>query len=196
MGLVQQGQGQLGFGVEGHVLGHLGFLPAHRVRRPGFREVQPCGHGPGHRPLGVVAVNGDLTVADLAQGPRILAGDADGAVALLGETGVVEDQDAVAFTGQLQQQLHALPVEVVFIPGGSGEQALESLLGGPWHRLGDGVAILVGQFGEQAGEVAFEGVGTLGAGEVHAEGSEELGQFRQRLSRSLRHARCSLHTEL
>ena len=62
-----------------------------------------------------------------------------------------------------------------------GEQALEALLGGAGDDLGDGVAVLVGVLGEQAGEVAFEAAGALAAGEVDAERFQELGQFRQRL---------------
>jgi hypothetical protein len=42
-----------------------------------------------------VAVDADLTVATLAEGAGVLALDPDGALALLGEAGVVEDQDGV-----------------------------------------------------------------------------------------------------
>jgi hypothetical protein len=127
-----------------------------------------------------VAVDGDLAVADLAQGARVLAGDADGSLALLGEAGVVDDQDAVALGGQPEQARDARAVEVVLVPGHGGEQALEALLGGAGDDLGEGVAVLVRVLGEQSGEVAFEGLRALAAREVDAEGGEELGQFGQR----------------
>ena len=62
----------------------------------------------------------------------------------------------------------------------AGQEALESLLGGAGDDLGDGVAVLVGVLGEQPGEVAFQGLGSLAPLEVDAEGGEELGQFGQR----------------
>ena len=98
-------------------------------------------------------------------------------LALLGEAGVVEDQDAVALGGQREHPLDALAVEVVLVPGHGGQQPLEALLGGAGDDLGDGVAVLVGVLGEQPGEVAFEGLRPLAPLEVDAEGGEELGQF-------------------
>ena len=111
--------------------------------------------------------------------------DADGALALLGEAGVVEDQDGVALGGQGEHPPDPLAVEVVFVPDHLGEQALEALLGGAGDDLGDGVAVLVGLLGQQAGEVAFQGGGALAAGEVDVERFQELGQFRQRFRRCL-----------
>jgi hypothetical protein len=59
-----------------------------------------------------VAVDRDLAVGGLAQRAGVLASDADGALALLGEAGVVDDQDAVALGGQAEQSLDALAVIV------------------------------------------------------------------------------------
>jgi hypothetical protein len=53
------------------------------------------------------------------------------------------------------------------------------LLGGAGDDLGEGVTVLVRVLGEQAGEVAFEGLGSLAPLEVDAEGGEELSQFGQ-----------------
>jgi hypothetical protein len=129
--------------------------------------------------LGVVAVDRDLAVADLAEGARVLAGDADGGLALLGEAGVVEDQHAVALGGEAEQSRDALAVEVVLVPGHGGEQALEALLGSAGDDLGEGVTVLVRVLGEQSGEVAFQGLRPLAPLEVDVEGGEELGQFGQ-----------------
>ena len=131
------------------------------------------------RCLGVVAVDRDLAVANLTQGTGVLACDADGAATLLGEAGVVEDQDAIALAGQAEHVLDALPVEVVLVPVDGRQKALEALLGGPRYDLGDGVAVLVGVLGEQPGEVAFQCLGSLAPVEVDTEGGEELGQLGQ-----------------
>ena len=47
-----------------------------------------------------MAVDGDLAIADLAQGAGVLPAHADGALPLLGEAGVVEEQDPIALGGQ------------------------------------------------------------------------------------------------
>jgi hypothetical protein len=106
-----------------------------------------------------------------------LPGDADGALPLLGEAGVVEDQDPIALRGQFEQAPDPLAVEVVLVPVDAGQESLEALLGGARDDLGEGVAVLVGVLGEQTGEVAFEGLGSLTPPEVDAEGSEELGEL-------------------
>jgi hypothetical protein len=126
-----------------------------------------------------MAIDRDLTVAGLAQCPEVLPGDTDGAPALFGEAGVVEDQDAIALGGQGEQALDPLPVEIVFVPVDGRQEALEALLGGAGDDLGDGVAVLGGQFGEQSGEVAFQCRGPLTPVEVDAEGREELSQLGQ-----------------
>jgi len=140
-----------------------------------------------------VAVDRDLTVAGLAQGAGVLAGDAHGALALLGEAGIVEDQDAVALAGQPEHVLDALTVEVILVPVDRRQEALEALLGGAGDDMSESVAVLVGMLGEQSGEVAFEGLGSLAPLEVDAEGGEELGQFGQRGAGSVRDSG-SLHT--
>ena len=98
---------------------------------------------------------------------------------MLGEAGVVDDQDAIALGGQAGHVLDALPVEVVLVPVDGRQKALEALLGGPRYDLGDRVAVLVGVLGEQPGEVAFQCLGSLAPVEVDTEGGEELGQLGQ-----------------
>ena len=117
-------------------------------------------------------------------------------MALPGEAGVVEEQGGVAFGRQGPQDLDALLVQVVFVPEHGREQSLEGLLRGARDDLGDGIAVLVRVFGEHPGEVAFQGAGGLAPLEVDVEGGQELGQFRQRLRRSVREADGVLHTPL
>ena len=89
--------------------------------------------------------------------------------ALLGEAGVVEDQHAVPFAGELEHRLDALAVEVLLVPVDAGHEPLESLLGGAGDDLGEGIAVLVGVLGEQSGEVAFQGLAALAPPEMDAE---------------------------
>ena len=144
-----------------------------------------------------MAVDRDLAVADLAQAARVLPGHPRGVLALLGEAGVVEDQDGVALGGQGQQPPDALAVEVVVVPGHAGQQPLQGLLGGAGDDLGDGVAVLVGVLGQEPGQVALQGAARLGALEVGAERRQEGSQLGHRRGRRMRHAgRCALHTPL
>jgi hypothetical protein len=91
-----------------------------------------------------VAIDGHRAVADWALGTGIRAGNADGALALLGEADVLAAQDGIAFAGQREQALDPLAVAVVLIPGGVGEQLLEAWLGGSGDDQGDGSQFLLG----------------------------------------------------
>ena len=125
-----------------------------------------------------MAVDSHLAIANLAQRAGVLPRHANGGLALLGEAGVVEDQGRIALGGQVPQILDALLVEIVVVPGHGREQALQGLFGGARDDSGNGVAVLVGMFGEHPGEVAFQGVGGLGTGEVDVEGTQKLVQCR------------------
>jgi hypothetical protein len=85
-----------------------------------------------------------------------------------------------------RRSTRSLAVEVVLVPGHGGEQPLEALLGGAGDDLGDGVAVLVGVLGQEAGEVAFQGLRPLAPLEVDAGGGEELGQVGQRCAGGVR----------
>ena len=149
LGVVEQGQGNLWLGAELDILGDLGLLAAVRIEGPLLGQIQPGGDGPGQGAFGVVTVDGNLAVAGLAQGARVLPLHADGALALLGEAGVVEDEDGVAFAGKLHEGADALIVEVVVVEGDAGQQVVQALLAGVGDDLGDGIAVFVGVFGEQ-----------------------------------------------
>ena len=195
-GVIEQGQGNLGLGLERDVLGHLGLLAAGLIEGPLLGQIQPCGDGPGQGAFGVVTVDGHLAVARLAQGAGVLPLHADGALTLLGEAGVVEDEDRVAFAGKSPQGVDALVVEVVFVEGDAGQQVVQALLVGAGDDLGEGVAVLVVVLGQQAGEVAFQGLPPLGAAEVDVERAQEFVQLRQGRGRGMRFSRGSLHTSL
>src|SRR5512135_279595 len=121
----------------------VSLLAALAVAGPSLVQVRPGGDRPGEGVLGVVAIDRDLAIADLARGAGVLAGDADGAAARLGEAGVVEDQDGIALGGQFEHPPDALAVAVVLVPEHGGQGAPEALLGGAGDDLGEGVAVLV-----------------------------------------------------
>src|SRR3954451_24030914 len=195
-GAVQQVQGDLRLGLERHLRGHVGPLPSDWILGPGTRQVKPGGDRPSQRALGIMTVDGDLAVALLAQGAGVLTSDAHGTAALLGEAGVVEDQNAVSLAGKLKQLLDALSVEILLVPSRRGQQTLKLLLGGTGDARGDGITVLVGQLGQQPGEVAIQGMPFLAAQEMDMERPEELGQLWYRLERSLWNANGVLHTPL
>jgi len=96
----------------------------------------------------------------------------------------------------LHEGADTLVVEVVFIEGDVGEQLVQPLLAGVGDDLGEGIAVFVGVFGEQSGEVTLEGLSPLGAAEVDMEGTEELVQFRQSRRGCMRLSFGYLHTSL
>ena len=157
-----------------------------RPRKTLPRPFEPCAIPA--IPIATVSVHGDLAVADLPQRAGVLAGHPHGTLPLLGEAGVVGDQDPVSLAGPFEHPLDALAVEVVLVPVHGGEQALKSLLGGAGNILGKGIAVLVGQFGQQPSQVTFQGVGPLAPGEMDPERIEERGQLGHRLGGSLQDA--------
>ena len=100
----------------------MGLGTSGQVFSPVPGQVQPGRDPPRHSTFGIVAVDGDLAVAFLAQGAGVLPGDAHRALALLGEAGVIEDQDAVSLAGRSEHLLDTLAVEVVLVPSRGGGQ--------------------------------------------------------------------------
>jgi len=62
IGLIQQRQGNLGFGLKGNSLRNMRLLAPRGVLRPRLRQIQPRRHRPGPRALGVMTIHRDLTV--------------------------------------------------------------------------------------------------------------------------------------
>ena len=68
----------------------------------------------------VVRADDHLAIGDLAQGARILAGDANGTPPLFGQAGIVQQEQAVRRTLR-HQGGHALLVERLGSPGRIGQ---------------------------------------------------------------------------
>ena len=119
----------------------------------------------------VVRADDDLAIGDLAQGPGILAGDADRAAALLGQSRVVQHQEAVRRTLR-HQGGHALLVEGLGLPGRIGQEMLQAFGRGARHRSGDGVTVFPLQVGEQTGEVALHALPAGRTAEERREGCQ------------------------
>ena len=92
----------------------------------------------------VVGRDDDLTIGDLAKCARILTGHADRAASLLGQPGVVQDQEALGRTLG-DEGAHALLVEGPRLPGRIGQEMLQAFGRGPRHRGGDRVTVLARQ---------------------------------------------------
>ena len=125
-----------------------------------------------------MAVDRDLTIACDASSAGVLADDADGLAALLGEAGIVEDQHTIPLSGRSEHVLDALEVEVALVLVHAHQQALEPLRGGVGDDRGEGIAVLVEVLGEQAGEIAFEDLISFAASELNMERAKELVQPR------------------
>jgi hypothetical protein len=77
----------------------------------------------------VVDRRGDLAIGLLPQGAAILPLDADGMLPLLGEAGVVEDEDPFGAGEGSSQVLAIAPDEHFVVPGALVDELLEGLLG-------------------------------------------------------------------
>jgi hypothetical protein len=100
----------------------------------------------------VVGRDHDLAIGHLAQGTGILASHAHRAAPLLGQLGVIQDQEAVG-RALRDQGLHALLIQVLRGPGRIGQEVWQAFGRGPRHGSGNGVTVLAGQVGQQVREV-------------------------------------------
>src|SRR6185437_12905403 len=78
---------------------------------------------------GVVDADGALAVGLLAQRPAVLTLDADGVLALLGEGGVVDDEDRLGVGQALGHAGAVASPEGLLIPVGLVDEVLEALVG-------------------------------------------------------------------
>jgi hypothetical protein len=186
--LIEQHQGDLRFGPQGHLGWDASFAPAFGVLRPALRQIPPHPHWPCRSWSGVAAGDRELTVAHVAQGPRVLAGHPHRRLARLGKAGIIQHQHPIPQGGLGAQLLHPLAIEVLLVPQPVGEELLQPLLTGAWDRLGDGVAVLVGPRGEQPRPLSLQRFRALRASEAHLESARKLLQFRQ-----LRRTRMDVH---
>jgi hypothetical protein len=58
-----------------------------------------------------------------------------------------------------------------------GEELLQALFAGSWDGSGHGVTIFIGQFGEQAGQIALQGGLALRAPELEVERRQKVIQL-------------------
>lgn len=94
-------QGDLWFGEKiPFICGDAGFFAALGIVGPGFGQVEAdVGEG-GLLAAGKAGADRDLAVVDFAESPDVLARHADGVVAFLGKTGVVDDESAARATAK------------------------------------------------------------------------------------------------
>ena len=96
---------------------------------------------------------------------------------MLGQPGIIEDQDTIGHRMQLQQALHACFIQLERVPGRIGQQMLQPLDGGSCDHIGDGVTGLVGQIGEQPRQVALHALSARVSSEQWGKWLQEGRQF-------------------
>ena len=97
--------------------------------------------------------------------------DADGVLALLGEGGVVDDEDAVGVGERLGHDGAVAPPDGLLVPGALAEELLQGLVGvgdvqarRQGDAVGDRLDALAVAVGDQAAEVDAAPGGLAGAG--------------------------------
>src|SRR6185437_10240308 len=188
--LVEQLQGDLALGLERTAGdGDPRPLQAFRVLGPGLGQVEPQRQGIMTLGADVVDRRGDLAIGFLPQRPAILALDTDGVLALLGEAGVVDDEDALRIGEGLGQQRTIAFQDLLLVPGALVDELLEGLLGvldvqigGRGDAPGEGPNALAFALLDQAGEVdagpaggTLKGTGITEVGGVVLQSPEDLG---------------------
>ena len=118
-----------------------------------------------------------LAVADLAQRARIFWSHADRGGSFLGQSRVVEHEDAIGHRMQGEQALDARFVQHQRVPGRVGQQVLLTLDGGSCDHVGDGVTRFMGQVSEQPREVALHAVSARVSSEQRGKRFQEGCQF-------------------
>jgi hypothetical protein len=172
-------RGYLRLGLEGHGSRHTRLLPTLRVVGPRLWQVQSYGHRPRGLAIGIAAGHRHLAVAPCAQRPRILPRDPDLGRALLGKAHMVDHEHPIALRGLGDHLLHPLPVAILLIPRHIREELLELLRTGAWRGLGDGVAILSGQLGEQPRHLTLQRLPAFRPPNADLERSQTRVQLRQ-----------------
>ena len=127
----------------------------------------------------MVDADGGLAVGLLAQRPAVLALDPDGMPPLLGEGGVVDDEDGLGVGEALGHACAVASPDGLLVPVGLVDEVLEALVGvldAELRRLVDaadqGLDALALAVLEQAAEIDERPIGLAGQGEV---GSEAVG---------------------
>ena len=184
--LVQQGQRDLGFGLKGDGLRHMGLLAARGILGPLARQIQPRRHGPRQRALRIVTIHRDLAVRHFARRPGILAGHPDRVLSPLFEPRIIKDEGPIPFAGERLHLGDPLPIEAGLIPDHVGQQVLQLLFIGVGDDGGQGVTVLVWVLTEQTGQVLAQGLGAEGLGKVDPQRGQKLRQLWQRIARGLR----------
>jgi hypothetical protein len=179
VGLLPQPQPDRGLGLKPHLRGDGGFLPA--VRGLCLR-LRP---GPSHRyrsarlRIAVAATHGNLVMAPLAEGPRVLAADPARGVPCCGNAWSIPPQDPISQGSLGAPLLDPLPRQIVRSPWPGGEARRHAWLAGPRHRLGDGLAGLGGPLSQPPRHPPLRGCGPRGSMPANPEGSQILLQLRQ-----------------
>jgi hypothetical protein len=126
---------------------------------------------------GVMDADGALAVGLLAQGAAVLALDADGVLALLGEGGVVDDEDRLGVGEGVGHEAAIASPGDLLVPIGLVDEVLQALVGvldAELERQVDAcderLDALAFAVLEQAAEVDQRPVGLAAHGEVVAEG--------------------------
>ena len=106
--------------------GYSALFPSCSIVGPRLRQIK-IRIDAEHAPIDLILErDGDLAVADLAEGPAVLAGHAHRVLALLDETGVVDDQSASLAKRAANSLTHRFPDDPVF-PVALVDELLECL---------------------------------------------------------------------
>ena len=106
--------------------GYSTLFPAYSIVGPRLRQIE-IGIDAEHAPTDLILErDGDLAVADLAEGPAVLAGHAHRVLALLDEAGVIDDQRAGMAKRPADPLTHRFPDDLV-LPVALVDELLERL---------------------------------------------------------------------
>src|SRR3954471_6921605 len=137
-GPLQFGQGDLGLGARGLTcLWHARAPHAFGILRPSLGQKQAQGDRDGHFALGQRERDQGLTIRILAQRRGVLRGHPDRELAVLGQGGVIDDQDGVWPTDQPIRLGQQFGFERLVVPGADGDEMVQLVVVGGRQPRGD-----------------------------------------------------------
>ena len=99
------------------------------------------------------------------------------------ETGLIEDQHAIARRRLLDHHGNPLAVHGCLIPGALRQQTIDRRLGQARYRFGDARTAFPGNVSQQTGGITLQNGQTLAAVEMRPKWPQKILQFRNRVGR-------------
>jgi hypothetical protein len=175
---VQQDIGQLRLGGEQHLLRHAGQLAVLLISGAAFGQVQSPADQRMPTPGGIGQGDRHLAQGDTAYGAAVLAGRSGRVARGLLIGGLVHDQHRVPVIEVTSRPYRREIQDLLVVPDRTGQQVLQPVRPAVPGRLGDGPAVVIVQFHQQAADHLAAGLPGLPPGKAPSDPPQQVRQQR------------------